>query len=123
MLDCDGPIRLEVGKIFNTTLARKIVARGLGEIVFFCDDGAPVTLPAMDLVSFQVTGTLGTDGSTQMEATNEGTPANWAIVGAAFTAAGMAYPADYAVVRNFRPRVMAGDGTTSFIANACFRLS
>lgn len=86
------------------------------------DDGAPVALPAMDLVSFQVTGTPGAGGSVQMEATNEATPANWAIVGAALTAAGMAYPADYAVARNFRPRVTAGDGTTSFVVNACFRL-
>ena len=86
------------------------------------DDGAPVALPAMDLVSFQVTGTAGAGGSIQMEASNEVTPSNWAIVGSALTAAGLAYPADYAVARNFRPRVTAGDGTTSLIVNACFRL-
>lgn len=86
------------------------------------DDGTPVVLPGMDLVSFQVTGTSGTGGSIQIEASNEATPANWAVVGAAVTAAGMNYPADYAVARNFRPRVSAGDGTTSFGVNACFRL-
>lgn len=86
------------------------------------DDGAPVVLPAMDLVSFQVTGAPGTGGSIQFEASNEATPASWAIVGSALTAAGMAYPADYAVARNFRPRVTAGDGTTNLTVNACFRL-
>lgn len=86
------------------------------------DDGSPVALPAMDLVSFQVTGTPGAGGSIQMEATNEATPANWAILGAAVTAVGMTYPADFAVARNFRPRVTAGDGTTSLVVNACFRL-
>lgn len=76
----------------------------------------------MDLVSFQVTGTPGAGCSVQMEATNEATPANWAILGAAVTTVGMTYPADFAVARNFRPRVSACDGTKSLVVNACFRL-
>jgi hypothetical protein len=85
------------------------------------DNGSPATLDGWDLVSFQVAGTIGTGGSVQIEASNEATPVNWGLVGAAVAAAGVVLPADDVVARNFRPRVTAGDGTTSLTVIAAFR--
>lgn len=85
------------------------------------DVGAPPALDGWDLVSWQVTGTFGTGGSVQMEASNEASPANYGIVGAAVTAAGVIFPADVAVARSIRPRVTAGDGTTNLVVTAAFR--
>lgn len=39
----------------------------------------------------------------------------------AVTAAGVTFPADVAVARSIRPRVTAGDGTTSLVVTAAFR--
>ena len=86
------------------------------------DSGAPVNLDGLDLVSWQVTGTPGTGGSIQMEASNEATPTNYALIGAAVAAVGMVYPVDQIVSRNVRPRVTAGDGTTALAVIACFRM-
>lgn len=86
------------------------------------DDGAPAALSGFDLVSWQVVGTLGAGGSVQIEATNEATPANWALIGATATALGMTVPADNVIARNTRPRVTAGDGTTALTVVACYRL-
>lgn len=86
------------------------------------DDGAPAAVSGMDLVSWQVTGTLGAGGSIQFEASNEATPSAWGLIGAAVTALGMAVPTDDIVARNTRPRCTAGDGTTNLTINACYRL-
>jgi hypothetical protein len=85
------------------------------------DIGTPPALDGWDLVSWQVIGTFGTGGSVQMEASNEATPANYALVGAAATAAAVTFPADTIVARSMRPRVTAGDGTTSLTVTAAFR--
>ncbi|WP_375397309.1 hypothetical protein [uncultured Sphingomonas sp.] len=85
------------------------------------DDGAPAVMNGMELVSWQVFGTVGAGGSAQVEASNEATPTTWGLIGAAATTAAMVFPADDIVARNIRPRVTAGDGTTSLTVIACFR--
>lgn len=85
------------------------------------DNGSPVEFDGQDLVSIQIFGTIGTGGSVQVEASNEATPANWGAVGSAATAAGVVLPTDFVAARNFRPRVTAGDGTTSLTMIAAFR--
>lgn len=85
------------------------------------DVGAPPALDGWDLVSWQVTGTFGAAGSVQMEASNEASPVNYALIGAAAAAAGITFPVDATVARNMRPRVTAGDGTTILVVTACFR--
>ena len=81
----------------------------------------PVELDGWDLVSFQVSGTIGTGGSVKIEESKESKNANWGIVGAAVTASGVVLPADDVVARNFRPHVTAGDGTTNLTLIAAFR--
>lgn len=79
------------------------------------DDGAPLGQPAWGERTVQVFGTFGAGGSLTIEGSNNGT--NWAPVanraGSAlvFTAAGINRVQDYPLF--VRPRVTAGDGTTS----------
>ncbi|MEY4375866.1 MAG: hypothetical protein RJB26_416 [Pseudomonadota bacterium] len=82
------------------------------------DDGAPVELPTHSDRSVQVVGTFGAGGSLSIEGSNDGTnyatlntPASVAL---AITAAGI--KAVLELPRYIRPRVTAGDGTTSLTA-------
>lgn len=82
------------------------------------DDGAPIELPTHSDRSVQVVGTFGAGGSLSVEGSNDGTnyatlntPASVAL---AITAAGI--KAVLELPRYIRPRVTAGDGTTSLTA-------
>jgi hypothetical protein len=74
-------------------------------------------------VSLQVTGTFGAGGSVAMEGSNDGT--NFVAlrdpqgVTIAITAAGI--KAVLEAVREYRPHVTAGDGTTALTVTAYFR--
>lgn len=82
------------------------------------DDGAPVDWSCYADRSFQCFGTFGAGGSVQMEWSNDGT--NWVLASnpqgttSAKTAAGGCALLESA--RYVRPRVTAGDGTTSLTA-------
>lgn len=87
------------------------------------DDGAPVELPTHSDRSAQVTGTFGAGGSISLEGSNDGTnyvvlstPASVAIT---LTSAGL--KAVLELPRYIRPRVTAGDGTTSLTATLLLR--
>jgi hypothetical protein len=79
------------------------------------DDGSPIDWLEYADKTFQVFGTFGTGGSCQMEYSNDGT--NWVLANnpqgttsAKTTAGGCALLESALYVR---PRVTAGDGTTS----------
>lgn len=82
------------------------------------DDGSPIDWAVWPDRSVQFVGTFGTGGSIQLEGSNDGT--NWAILndlqGSTIvkTAAGLEGVAE--LTRYVRPRVTAGDGTTSLTA-------
>lgn len=80
------------------------------------DTGAPIEIPGKHIRSVQVTGTPGTGGTLVIEGSNDGT--TYATLGdnqgtaVSFTAAGL--KSIGTVPRYIRPRVSAGDVTTSF---------
>lgn len=87
------------------------------------DDGAPVELATHADRSMQITGTFGVGGNVIVEGSNDGTnyaqlstPASVAI---AFTAAGIKGILE--LPRYIRPRVTAGDGTTTLVATLLVR--
>jgi hypothetical protein len=82
------------------------------------DDGAPVELPSHNDRSIQVVGTFGVGGTAVLEGSNNGT--DWAGLSTpASVAISITAPGIRAVLelpRYIRPRVTAGDGTTSLAA-------
>lgn len=89
------------------------------------DDGERAELAAFSDRSVQFTGTFGTGGSVTLEGSNDGTtyfalsdPQGVAITR---TAAGLKAVSE--LTRFIRPRVTAGDGTTSLTVVGLFRRS
>lgn len=85
------------------------------------DDGEPLQNPGSSDRSVQVTGTFGAGGTVVIEGSNDGTtyktltdPQGNAL---SFTAASL--EAIQEVTRYVRPRVTAGDGTTSLTVTIC----
>ena len=87
------------------------------------DDGTPIDWTRFADRCIQFTGTFGTGGSIQMEGSNDGT--NWGILNdlqgsqIVKTATGIEGIAE--VPRYVRPKVTAGDGTTSLTATLVLR--
>jgi hypothetical protein len=87
------------------------------------DDGTPLEFAVYADRSIQVTGTFGTGGTLVAEGSNDGT--NYVTLkdplGAAvsFTAAGIKQIGELA--HYIRPRVTAGDGTTTLVATILMR--
>ena len=84
------------------------------------DTGDPIDMGKYDRKSIQASGTLGVGGSMLLEWSNDKT--NWTTAkdGLGIAIALAASPSGTAILetaRWFRPRVTAGDGTTSFTAN------
>lgn len=81
------------------------------------DDGDPVALPQFSDRSIQVTGTFGVGGSLRIEGTIDGT--NYTTLtdpqGNALDVTAAKIEAVSEAVRLIRPRVTAGDGTTSLV--------
>jgi hypothetical protein len=81
------------------------------------DDGAPLELPDYADRSIQIQGTLGVGGSLNIEGSNDGT--NYVLLtdpqgnNLTITAVGRMEQIQE-ITRFLRPRVTAGDGTTSF---------
>lgn len=79
------------------------------------DSGAPIDYLAFADRSVQIVGTFGVGGSVTIEGTNDGT--NYVALtdpqGNAITKTAAAIEAVSEVPRSIRPRVTAGDGTTS----------
>lgn len=82
------------------------------------DDGSPVDLLDYPDRTVQFVGTFGAGGSVTFEGTNDGT--NWAPLtdpqGTAITKTAAGLEAVTEVPRYVRPRVTAGDGTTTLQA-------
>jgi hypothetical protein len=86
------------------------------------DDGSPVDVSLFRGATLQVTGVFGAGGSMAMDGSNDG-GATWFPLNAdsgtpapiAVTAAGSAVLQTTAL-RQVRPRVTAGDGTTNLVA-------
>lgn len=91
------------------------------------DDGSPVELAAFADKSVQITGTLGTGGSIQLEGSLNGT--DWGLLtdpqgnNIVKTALTNSIEAITELVRFVRPRVTAGDGTTNFTVHLLARRS
>jgi hypothetical protein len=79
------------------------------------DVGAPIEMPGWADRSVQVTGTLGTGGNVRIEGSNDGT--NYATLndpqGNALDVNSLKVEQILEITRYIRPRVTAGDGTTS----------
>lgn len=89
------------------------------------DDGEPAQLATYSDRSVQVTGTFGTGGSVTVEGSNDGT--NWFALsdpqGLAITRTAAGLKGVSELTRYVRPRVTAGDGTTSLTVVGLFRRS
>lgn len=87
------------------------------------DDGAPAQWVDFADRCVQVTGTFGTGGSLTMEGSNDGT--NFSSLadpqGNALTFTSSKLEQVLELPRYVRPRVTAGDGTTSLVATLCMR--
>lgn len=87
------------------------------------DDGEAVALPNFADRSVQVTGTFGSGGSVRIEGTIDGS--NYAALtdpqGNALDIAAAKIESISECVRSIRPRVTAGDGTTSLAVSIIFR--
>lgn len=81
------------------------------------DDGTPVELHEFSDRSIQVTGTFGAAGNVKIEGSNDGT--NYVVLtdpqGNALDVAAAKIEAVSEMTRFIRPRVSAGDGTTSLV--------
>ncbi|MCW5745835.1 MAG: hypothetical protein KIT36_06515 [Alphaproteobacteria bacterium] len=88
------------------------------------DDGAPVKFGPFADRSVQVTGTFGAGGTLLMEGSNDG-GTTWATLkdplgaNVSFTATGIKMVGD--LPYQIRPRVSAGDGTTSLAVHLMMR--
>lgn len=87
------------------------------------DAGEAVQLPNHSDRSVQVTGTFGSGGSVRIEGSIDGT--NYAVLtdpqGNALDVTAAKIEAISEVVRYIRPRVTAGDGTTSLTVTILFK--
>jgi hypothetical protein len=87
------------------------------------DDGAPIDMVAYPDRSVQVTGVFGAGGNLRLEGTIDGT--NWAPLtdpqGNALDVTAAKIEAISELVRQVRPRVTAGDGTTSLVVTMLVR--
>ena len=87
------------------------------------DAGSPVELPNYSDRSVQVTGTFGTGGSVRIEGSLDGT--NYATLtdpqGNALDVTAAKIEAISEAVRYIRPRVTAGDGTTTLVVTILFK--
>lgn len=109
-----------VGKVTYGVANRSINVRWDG--LLNGDDGAPVLMDDYIIQSIQILGTIGAGFNVNCQGSNEvlDPPVNWGVIAAFSTgialgliipdAATEAYPVN---VRNFRPIVTAGDGTTN----------
>jgi hypothetical protein len=85
------------------------------------DDGQAWDTQDFPDISFQVVGTFGSGGTLLIEGSNEVTPTNWATLNdpqanaLSFTSAKIEQLLE--LPRWVRPRVSAGDGTTSLTVN------
>lgn len=79
------------------------------------DQGAPLEMPGFADRSVQVSGTFGSGGSVRIEGSNDGT--NYAVLtdpqGNALDITAAKIEAIMELTRYIRPRVTAGDGSTS----------
>lgn len=80
-------------------------------------DGQAFEMPGSADRSVQVLGTFGAAGSINFEGSNEATPTTWAILNdpssAALTFTAAKIEAVLEMTRWVRPKITAGDGTTS----------
>ena len=87
------------------------------------DDGAPVQLPAYADRSVQVAGTFGVGGTIVIEGSNNGT--NYVtlrdVLGSAISLTAADIKTVLDLPRYIRPRVTAGDGTTSLAVTLIVR--
>lgn len=87
------------------------------------DSGSPVALAAFTDRSVQVTGTFGTGGSVRIEGTIDGT--NYSTLtdpqGNALDITTAKIETITEAVVSIRPRVTAGDGTTSLVVTMMFK--
>lgn len=87
------------------------------------DDGAPIDLVPYADRSIQVTGTFGTGGNCRIEGSIDGT--NYATLtdpqGNSLDVGSTKIEAVTELVRFIRPRITAGDGTTSLVATLLVR--
>lgn len=102
------------------TVGRNVDPRDTSVIVTWTgllngDDGAPVALPSYGEKTFQLSGTLGAGGTLQIEGSNDGvtysTLEDKQGVAATLAALAMVSVQDRPIY--VRPRISAGDGTTS----------
>jgi hypothetical protein len=89
-------------------------------------DGQPLEMPGSAARSVQVLGTFGAGGTVLIEGSNEATPVNWHTLNdPSSTALSFQTPARteavLEVTRWIRPRVSAGDGTTSMTVHMLVR--
>lgn len=82
------------------------------------DDGSPVEMPGSSDRSIQFVGTFGVGGTIQIEGSNDGT--NYVVLtdpqGNNISKTSAALEMVTELTRYIRPRVTAGDGTTSLAA-------
>jgi hypothetical protein len=82
------------------------------------DDGAPVIMPGSAVRSIQFAGTFGTGGTILLEGSNDGT--NYVTLtdpqGNAITKTSAGIEQIEEITVYVRPRVSAGDGTTTLVA-------
>lgn len=87
------------------------------------DSGDPFEMPGAADRSLQVTGTFGSGGTLTFEGSNDGT--NWATLtdpqGNGLTVQAAKIEAVLELTRYVRPRITAGDGTTSLTATMLVR--
>lgn len=87
------------------------------------DDGAPIQMPGSADRTIQFDGTFGSGGAVVLEGSNDGTTyytlTDPAANSLSFTSAGLKSVTE--VTRYMRPRVTAGDGTTSLKATLLVR--
>lgn len=82
------------------------------------DDGSPIEMPGSSDRSVQFSGTFGTGGTILLEGSNDGT--NYVVLtdpqGNAISKTAAGIEAVTELTRYVRPRVSAGDGSTSLVA-------
>jgi hypothetical protein len=88
------------------------------------DSGEPIEMPGSADRSIQFTGTFSSGGTIQIEGSNDGT--NYVVLtdpqgnNISKTAAGLEMVSE--LTRYIRPRVTAGDGSTSLVASLLVKL-
>lgn len=79
------------------------------------DTGDAIQLDDMWLGSLQIIGTIGAGFNLNVQGSNEVIPVNWVNITSisTLTTLGLVFPTVDCHVRNYRPVVTAGDGTTN----------